>query len=92
MSSSYRLLQPLTLTGGLLTLRNRVVMAPLTRGRAGPSRVPNELMATYYGQRASAGLIVAEATAVSEQGYGWPGAPAIYNQEHVKGWKKVTQA
>ncbi len=66
-AAGYQLLKPLTLGGGQVTLKNRVVMAPLTRGRAGPSRVPNELMATHYAQRAGAGLIIAEATAVSEQ-------------------------
>lgn len=91
-AAGYRLLRPLMLTGGQLTLRNRVIMAPLTRGRAGPTRVPTELMATYYAQRASAGLIVAEATAVSEQGYGWPNAPGIYTPAHVEGWRKVTHA
>ena len=77
---------------GALTLPNRFVMAPLTRGRANPDRVPNDLMVEYYTQRASAGLIVTEATAVSPQGYGWLGAPAIYNEAQAAGWRKVTRA
>ena len=75
-----------------LTLPNRVVMAPLTRGRAGETRVPNSLMTEYYRQRASAGLIITEATAISPQGYGWPNAPAVYSPEMVEGWKHVTDA
>lgn len=76
---------------GDIELPNRVLMAPLTRGRA-PGRVPNELMVEYYQQRASAGLIISEATAISPQGYGWHQAPAIYNDEQVAGWKRVTDA
>lgn len=74
---------------GELSLPNRIVMAPLTRGRAGASRVPNSLMATYYGQRASAGLIIAEATAVCSQGNGWIDAPGIYNDAQCQGWSQV---
>ncbi|MBE7506946.1 MAG: alkene reductase [Planctomycetia bacterium] len=77
---------------GGLHLRNRVFMAPLTRGRAGHQRVPNDLMTEYYVQRASAGLIIAEATTISEQGLGWVDSPGIYNEEQVAGWKKVTAA
>lgn len=77
---------------GPLTLPNRFVMAPLTRGRANPDRVPNDLMVEYYTQRAAAGLIITEATAVSPQGYGWLGAPAIYNEAQAAGWRKVTDA
>jgi N-ethylmaleimide reductase len=77
---------------GKLTLANRFVMAPLTRGRADADRSPNDLMAEYYEQRASAGLIITEATAISPQGYGWFGAPAIYNSAHVDGWRKITNA
>jgi N-ethylmaleimide reductase len=77
---------------GDLMLANRIVMAPLTRGRAGESRTPNPLMAEYYAQRASAGLIITEGTAISEQAYGWGGSPGIYTQAHVKGWKRVTDA
>ena len=70
------LLSPLTL--GPLALPNRVVMAPMTRNRAGPGNVPEALNATYYAQRASAGLIVSEATQVSPQGQGYPGTPGIH--------------
>jgi 2,4-dienoyl-CoA reductase-like NADH-dependent reductase (Old Yellow Enzyme family) len=71
--SSPHLLSPFDLRG--LALRNRVVMAPLTRARAGRERVPNDLMAEYYTQRASAGLIISEATSISEQGLGWLDSP-----------------
>lgn len=84
------LFQPAQL--GDIKLENRIIMAPLTRGRAGNSRIPNDLMRTYYAQRASAGLIIAEATAISEQGYGWNGAPAMYNDAQEQGWKKVVDA
>jgi len=84
------LLTPFDLQG--LPLRNRVVMAPLTRGRAGSDRVPNDLMREYYTQRASAGLIIAEATTISEQGIGWVDSPGIYNDAQVAGWKKITDA
>jgi len=67
--NSPHLLSPFDLRG--LPLRNRVVMAPLTRARAGRERVPNDLMAEYYTQRSSAGLIITEATVISEQGFGW---------------------
>ncbi len=77
---------------GDISAQNRIIMAPLTRSRAGQSRIPNELMAKYYGQRAGAGLIITEATAISPQGYGWFGAPGIYAQAHVEGWKLVTDA
>src|SRR3712207_6600694 len=62
---------------------NRIVMAPLTRGRSTRDHVPTELMATYYSQRASAGLIITEATGISRQGLGWPYAPGIWNQEQM---------
>jgi N-ethylmaleimide reductase len=77
---------------GPLTLPNRVVMAPMTRNRAGPGNVPTPLNATYYAQRASAGLIVSEATQVSPQGVGYPGTPGIHSDEQVTGWKLVTDA
>lgn len=77
---------------GSIEAKNRFVMAPLTRSRAGESRIPNDLMAQYYGQRAGAGLIVTEATAISKQGYGWYAAPGIYESAHVEGWKKTTKA
>jgi N-ethylmaleimide reductase len=79
-------------TIGDLELPNRLVMAPLTRGRAGAEGIPNDLMAEYYGQRASAGLIVSEATHVSPQGSGWVGAPGIHHAGQVRGWQKVTNA
>jgi N-ethylmaleimide reductase len=84
------LFEPLKL--GSLTLPNRVVMAPLTRMRAGPANAPTALNATYYAQRATAGLIIAEGTAVSQQGQGYPSAPGIYTQEQINGWKAVTRA
>jgi N-ethylmaleimide reductase len=76
---------------GDLTLKNRIAMAPMTRGRAGDSRVANELMAEYYHQRSSAGLLITEATVVSAQGNGWIGSPGIYTKEMTEGWRKVTQ-
>lgn len=75
---------------GDLILKNRIALAPLTRGRAGETRVPDELMAEYYFQRASAGLLITEATVISEQGIGWIGSPGIYTGEMVEGWRKVT--
>jgi 2,4-dienoyl-CoA reductase-like NADH-dependent reductase (Old Yellow Enzyme family) len=77
---------------GELNLPNRVVMAPLTRCRASAGRVPNALMAEYYTQRASAGLIISEATSVSPQGVGYPDTPGIWSDEQVQGWKLVTKA
>lgn len=75
---------------GNLTLPNRVVMAPLTRNRALVGLVPNPLAVEYYGQRASAGLLVSEATQVSQQGQGYQDTPGIYSKEQVAGWRKVT--
>jgi 2,4-dienoyl-CoA reductase-like NADH-dependent reductase (Old Yellow Enzyme family) len=77
---------------GSIKLPNRIVMAPLTRARSGRDAVPNDLMATYYAQRASAGLIISEATGISREGLGWPGAPGLWNEAQVAGWKKVTDA
>jgi 2,4-dienoyl-CoA reductase-like NADH-dependent reductase (Old Yellow Enzyme family) len=77
---------------GDLTLQNRVIMAPLTRQRAGDIRVPNALMAKYYAERASAGLIISEATSVTPQGVGYSSTPGIWSQEQVEGWKLVTRA
>ena len=78
---------------GDLNLRNRIIMAPLTRTRAeNPGHVPNELMVEYYAQRASAGLIVTEGTWVSEEAQGWYGVPGIYNGEQGQAWRKVTDA
>jgi N-ethylmaleimide reductase len=75
---------------GPLTLPNRLVMAPLTRNRALAGLVPNPLAVEYYGQRASAGLLVSEATQVSQQGQGYQDTPGIYSKEQVAGWRKVT--
>jgi len=72
---------------GALTLPNRIIMAPLTRQRAGTERVPNALMARYYADRASAGLILSEATSVTPQGVGYADTPGIWSQEQVEGWK-----
>jgi 2,4-dienoyl-CoA reductase-like NADH-dependent reductase (Old Yellow Enzyme family) len=77
---------------GALTLPNRVIMAPLTRQRAGEARQPNALMAKYYAERAGAGLIVSEATSVTPQGVGYAETPGIWSQEQVEGWKLVTEA
>ena len=84
------LFDPLEL--GAIELPNRIAMAPLTRARAGREAVPNELMAAYYAQRASAGLIISEATGISREGLGWPNAPGLWNDEQVEGWKLVTDA
>jgi 2,4-dienoyl-CoA reductase-like NADH-dependent reductase (Old Yellow Enzyme family) len=73
-------------------LRNRVIMAPLTRCRCDPGRVPNDLMATYYRQRATAGLIISEATSVDPMGVGYPDTPGIWSDAQVAGWKKITAA
>jgi 2,4-dienoyl-CoA reductase-like NADH-dependent reductase (Old Yellow Enzyme family) len=77
---------------GDLTLPNRVIMAPLTRQRAGEARLPNALMAKYYAERASAGLIISEATSVTPQGVGYAETPGIWSEEQVQGWKIVTDA
>ena len=77
---------------GALELPNRIVMAPLTRSRAGVERVPNALMAEYYRQRATAGLIISEATSVTPMGVGYADTPGIWSPAQVAGWKLVTQA
>ncbi|HLV28857.1 MAG TPA: alkene reductase [Burkholderiaceae bacterium] len=77
---------------GAVSLRNRIVMAPMTRTRASAGRVPNDLMRLYYSQRASAGLILSEATSVSPQGVGYPNTPGIWSSAQVDGWRKVTSA
>jgi NADPH2 dehydrogenase len=84
------LFDPMTL--GSLKCPNRIVMAPLTRARAGVSRCPNPLMAEYYTQRATAGLILSEATAVTPMGVGYADTPGIWSEEQVEGWKLVTSA
>jgi 2,4-dienoyl-CoA reductase-like NADH-dependent reductase (Old Yellow Enzyme family) len=77
---------------GPLLLPNRIFMAPLTRSRAGVERIPNALMAEYYRQRSSAGLILSEATSVAPMGVGYANTPGIWSDEQVAGWKLVTQA
>jgi len=77
---------------GPLTLANRIVMAPLTRNRAGAGLVPGALAATYYAQRASAGLIITEATQVSAQAQGYQDTPGLYTQDQIDGWRQVTDA
>ncbi len=77
---------------GPLTLPNRIFMAPLTRCRASEGHVPNDLNVEYYAQRASAGLIISEATSVSPRGYGYPNTPGIHTDPQVAGWRKITDA
>jgi N-ethylmaleimide reductase len=77
---------------GAITLKNRLVMAPLTRMRAGAGHVPNPLAKTYYAQRASAGLIITEATQISHIGMGYPGTPGIYSAEQTAAWKEIVEA
>jgi len=77
---------------GDLDLGNRIVMAPLTRNRAAPGQVPSELAVEYYRQRASAGLIITEASQVSPEGQGYLDTPGIYSAEQIKGWRRVTDA
>jgi 2,4-dienoyl-CoA reductase-like NADH-dependent reductase (Old Yellow Enzyme family) len=77
---------------GAIRARNRILMAPLTRGRATREAVPTPVMAEYYRQRAGAGLIISEATGISREGLGWPHAPGLWNAAQVEGWKPVTQA
>lgn len=91
MSKDSPLLNPFSLND-TLQLKNRVVMAPLTRARSGTDRVPKEVNAEYYRQRASAGLIISEATVVSQIGIGWVETPGIYNDEQMQGWKQVVNA
>ena len=84
------LFEPYTL--GSLTLSNKVVMAPLTRNRAGADFVPSEHAATYYSQRAAAGLLISEATQISQQGQGYQDTPGIYTAAQIAGWRTVTDA
>jgi N-ethylmaleimide reductase len=88
MSTSSKLFEPYKL--GPITLSNRAVMAPLTRNRAVAGLVPSPLAVDYYGQRASAGLLVTEASQISQQGQGYQDTPGIYSKEQVAGWRKVT--
>ncbi len=89
-TQSPTLLSPFKL--GDLMLENRVVLAPMTRSRAGEERIPNRLIAEYYAQRASAGLLITEATVVSKQGIGWLNTPGIYDDAQAKAWKEVVDA
>jgi N-ethylmaleimide reductase len=77
---------------GAVRAPNRVLMAPLTRGRSSRDHVPSALMPSYYAQRASAGLIITEATGISQEGLGWPFAPGIWSDEQTEAWKPVTEA
>ena len=80
------------ITFGAINAPNRIIMAPLTRGRATRSHVPTPLMGEYYSQRASAGLIISEATGISQQGLGWPGAPGLWSEEQVAAWRPIVRA
>jgi N-ethylmaleimide reductase len=88
--SSQALFEPTQ--AGAFRLANRIVMAPLTRNRAGPGLVPGPFAAEYYAQRASAGLIIAEATQITQQAQGYAGTPGCYTDDQVRGWKEVTDA
>src|SRR5690606_25367425 len=81
---------PITL--GDLQPSNRIIMAPLTRCRADEGRVPNAMMAEYYVQRASAGLIISEATSITPMGVGYPDTPGIWSNDQVRGWSNITKA
>lgn len=84
------LFQPLQM--GALTLKNRIIMAPLTRCRADEGRIPSDMAVEYYRQRASAGMILTEATSISPMGVGYPNTPGIWSKEQISGWKKITDA
>src|ERR1700756_5650380 len=88
MSKPSKLLEPFKL--GPITLPNRLVMAPLTRNRAVAGLVPNPLAGEYYGQRATAGLLITEATQISQQGQGYQDTPGIYSKDQIAGWRKIT--
>src|SRR5690606_8225667 len=77
---------------GEVSLANRIVMAPMTRTRAAPGRIPNDMMRLYYAQRATAGLIITEATSVSPLGVGYPDTPGIWCKAQVQGWQSITRA
>jgi len=77
---------------GNIELENRIIMAPMTRARAGKEMIANDLMAEYYNQRASAGLIITEASAISEEAIGWNEAPGAFTEEQMRGWKKTVDA
>lgn len=80
-----------SLSAGAFVFPNRIVMAPLTRCRASEGRVPNDLMAEYYGQRRGFGMIISEATSVDAMGVGYPDTPGIWSEAQVNGWKKITE-
>lgn len=88
--SNSALFQPFTLHD--LTLPNRIALAPMTRSRAGVYRIPNQLMAEYYAQRSEAGLLITEATTISEEANGWNESPGIYTDEMTEGWKYTVNA
>jgi 2,4-dienoyl-CoA reductase-like NADH-dependent reductase (Old Yellow Enzyme family) len=90
MLSNNILFQPFKM--GDIELKNRIIMAPLTRCRAINNRIPNQLMQEYYTQRASAGLIITEATSISKMGVGYPSTPGIWSEEQILGWKAITEA
>ena len=90
MSEHLQLMTPVTI--GPFTLRNRIALAPMTRARSGPDRIPNDLMTEYYTQRASAGLLITEATVVSAQGIGWSDSPGIYTDDMTNGWRQVVDS
>lgn len=90
MNTEINLFSPYKL--GDLELPNRIIMAPLTRNRAGEGNVPGKINATYYAQRATAGLIISEASQISPQGLGYPGTPGIHSPEQIAGWKLITEA
>jgi len=77
---------------GAMELKNRIIMAPLTRNRAGQGNVPQDMNVVYYEQRASAGLIITEGSQISEHGVGYPATPGIHSQEQIAGWKRITDA
>jgi len=85
-----KLYQPTTLSD--LSLKNHIALAPMTRARSGPDRIPNALMAEYYSRRAGVGLIITEATTISAQGNGWNHSPGIYTDEMTEAWKLTTEA
>src|SRR6187401_2086172 len=90
MSNTSPLFTPYALSA--LQLPHRIVMAPMTRNRAGAGNVPSALMAEHYAQRASSALIISEATQISPQGVGYPGTPGLHSDEQVAGWRQVTEA
>lgn len=77
---------------GAIAMPNRFIMAPMTRARGTRDNVPTAIMADYYAQRASAGLIISEAIGISRQGLGWPYATGIWNAEQIAGWQRITSA